>query len=79
MHPLDGLLCGGHVIDAVGLAQCRPILFGWALGLPLASMLYQWDAVAATAFSGSYEYQGNFASDEDVIFIVYGDALLGED
>ena len=77
MHPFDGLLCGGQVIDSVGLVQCLPSLSGWASGLPLASLLYQWDALAAAAVSGSYEYRGAFARDEDVLFIVYGDALLG--
>ena len=79
MHPFDGLLCGGQVIDAIGLAQCRPSLFEWASGLPLASLLYQWDAVVAAAVSGSDEYWGAFARDEYVLFIIYGDALLGED
>ena len=78
MYTFYGLLCGGQVIEDVGLTQCLPSLSGWAAGLPLASLLYQWDVVAAATVYGSYEYRGSFTSDEDVLFIVYGDALLGE-
>ena len=46
---------------------------------PLSLLLYQWDSVAAAAVSGSDEYRGAFARDEDVLLIVYGDSLLGED
>ena len=78
MHPFDGLLGRGQVVDAVGLAQCRPSIFGWASGLPLALLLCQWNAVAAAAVSSSDEYWGAFAHDKDVLFIVYDGALLGE-
>ena len=78
MHTFDGLPGRGQVIDAVGLAQFHPSLLGWASGLPLDLLLYQWDAVAAAAISGSDEYSGAFARDKDFLFIVYGDAFLGE-
>ena len=55
MHPSDSLLGGWQIIDAVGLLER---LFGplrQFAGLPLALLLDEWDAIAATLVSFANE------------------------
>jgi hypothetical protein len=76
MHPTDGLLCGWEVIYAKSLNQSLPGFLGWCAWLPLASVLDQGDAVAAVVVMNPNEKGFAFAGDEDVMFLVYGDAIL---
>ena len=78
MPPFDGLLSGWQIIDAIGLLE---ILFGPLrrfAGLPLASLLDEWDAIADTLVSFANDDGLTFACDQDIIFFVNGDAILGE-
>jgi len=57
------------------------ILFGplrQFAGLPLASLLYEWDAIAAQLVLFADEDGVAFPCDEDIIFFVNGDTILGE-
>lgn len=76
MHPMDSLLCGWEVIYAKSLNQSSPGFLGWCAWLPLASVLDKRDAVATMVVTDPNEKGFASAGDEDVMFLVDGDAIL---
>jgi hypothetical protein len=79
MHPFDGLFGIREIVDAVGLLECFPHLFGWTPRLPLSPLLHQRYLVSSMTISNSNEDGFAFACNEDVFFFEYIDAVFCED
>ncbi len=71
MHPFDGLFGRWEIVDAVGLLEYFPCLFGWTPRLPLSPLLHQRYLVSSMTISNSDEDGFAFACNEDVFFFEY--------
>ena len=79
VHPFDALLDGGQVVDAVGLAESCSCLLGRPPRLPLPSLLHQGDTIPTMLITHTYEERIALTCDQDVLFFVHCDAILGDD
>ena len=77
MHPFNGLFNGREIINMVRLSQGFVDALAWRTQLPMTSELEQQYAVATMYIMYTDAEGFTLASDEDIMFFVYCDTIIG--